>query len=286
MPYAYEILDVFTDTPLTGNPLAVVHDADGLEAPAMQTIAAEFNLSETVFLARSAAGHMADARIFTPRRELPFAGHPAIGTAVALAARHGTAEVAFAIPAGLVRARVEGGRAAFDAPQLPTVFAEGLPAEPVAAALGLEVAAVGFAAMRTCHVGVGPGFTIVPVDGPQRLDAIALDLAGWGGAFAAGFEAAFVVAPDGPGRFRARMFAPRDGIMEDPATGSAAVAFAGLWAASERPGEGVHRLAIVQGVEMGRRSEIGLEVEIAGGLLARVRLSGAAVRIAEGMLLV
>ena len=129
----------------------------------------------------------------------------------------------------------------------------------------------------------GPTFTMVPLSEPALLERLTLDRNGWVDAFAPPLSAAFCVARSGPQRFRARMFAPLQGIEEDPATGSAAVAFAALLAPL-MGGDGRHAVTIDQGVEMGRPSQIELELDIAGSSLTRVRLAGHAVRVADGSL--
>ncbi|WP_108658753.1 PhzF family phenazine biosynthesis protein [Acuticoccus kandeliae] len=291
MAYNYQILDVFTETALTGNPLAVVYDADGIDTARMQAIAAEFNLSETIFIKTPAdEKHDVSARIFTPKAELPFAGHPTVGAAVALARRGigRDGSIAIELPAGLVRAatKIDGdtGRAAFDAPLLPK--AGGVSIDPLAAAGALKIApdAIGFGNYAPTGAFSGPRFSVVPVREPAVLGGIAVDTSLWASAFADGWRAVYVVAPNGERRFQVRMFAPLGGIPEDPATGSAAVAFAALYVEAEKPGDGTHALTIVQGVEMGRPSNLYLGVEIEGGALKRVELSGEAVVIAEGKL--
>ncbi|MCF3932743.1 PhzF family phenazine biosynthesis protein [Acuticoccus sp. M5D2P5] len=291
MPYPYQILDVFTEAPLAGNPLAVVYDADGLDTEHMFRIAAEFNLSETIFIRAPAdPANDVSARIFTPKAELPFAGHPTVGAAVALARRGVGADgaIAMEVPAGLVRARVDGTdttRAAIDAPLLPK--AGGVKVDPMAAAaaLGLHADAIGFDDYAPTGAFSGPRFTVVPVKDATILGRIALHHSLWHTAFAQDWRAVYVVARRGDAAFQTRMFAPEMGVEEDPATGSAAVAFAAVFAEAERPADGAHAITITQGMEMGRPSELSLLVEIEGGKPARVELSGAAVVVAEGTLL-
>ena len=174
MPRRFVTLDVFTDTALTGNPLAVVLDAEGLDSAAMQAIAAEFNLSETVFvLPPEVPRHRARLRIFTPVSELPFAGHPTLGTAVLLALRDRRAgltdAVAFGLEAtlGTLACVVEPGEGRgtgrFKMPVLPEFLGDGPAAALVAAALGLEPAEIGFARHAPSRHGAGPSFLFVPV---------------------------------------------------------------------------------------------------------------------------
>ncbi|GBU18168.1 MULTISPECIES: PhzF family phenazine biosynthesis protein [Methylobacterium] len=285
-------LDVFTQTPYAGNPLAVVLDAQGLDGAAMQRIAREFNLSETVFVLPPAeTRHRARLRIFTPARELPFAGHPTVGAAVLLALEDARARKADAVAFGLeeeigtVSCVVEtgegGGRARFKLPVLPEYLGPGPEAAQIAPALGLEPADIGFGLHGTSRHAAGVPFTFVPVASVERLDAIRLDLG------ALGEEALYVYAfdPEGLGlRFQARMFAPRLGIPEDPATGSAAAAFAGVLMQFERLGEGDHDVTLRQGVAFGRPSEIDLQVTIRAGALDSAEIGGAAVVVSEGAL--
>ncbi|WP_420394141.1 PhzF family phenazine biosynthesis protein [Acuticoccus sp.] len=285
----YQILDVFTHRPLAGNPLAVVFEADELDAAAMQAIAGEFNLSETVFVKRPAdADNTAAARIFTPKAEMPFAGHPTLGTAVALARLRGLANVRLELKAGLAVCEVAPGPlglATVTAPRVPTLEDTPLDLAAVASALSLEPDDLA----TDWHAPVvgtsGPRFTLVPL---ASLDALARAAAAMGhwDAFPAGADGVFLAVRTGPNTLRARMFAPTHGVAEDPATGSAAVGLAALIARTDRLGEGRTEFAITQGVEMGRPSGIGLALTLAGGSLTAVDLSGTAVLVAEGRLLV
>lgn len=291
MPHPYQIWDVFTETPLAGNPLAVVFDAQDLAAERMQAIAREFNLSETIFVLPPAdPANTGAARIFTPFTELPFAGHPTVGGAVAVARRRGRGEagIALELPAGLARCTVTHtapAAAEVAAPRRPTLEPGTPDRAALAAALGLPEAAIGGGGLDPARACSGPNFTIVPVDTVDRLGAVRPDRAVWRAAFGDGWTMAYVIARGGAGDFQCRMFAPLDGIDEDPATGSAAVAFAALFARSGGAGEGTHRLTIAQGIEMGRPSSVRLTVEAAGGEAVRVRLAGRAVPVAEGTLL-
>jgi trans-2,3-dihydro-3-hydroxyanthranilate isomerase len=288
-------LDVFTDRRFAGNPLAVVLEPDGLDSTAMQAIAREFNLSETVFVFPPAdKAHRAKLRIFTPGRELPFAGHPTVGTAVLLARLDGdAASRAFIVEEeiGLVRCRVQpappdSGRATFDIPRLPAEAGTVPDSATLAAALSIPTADIGFADYTASRWSAGNPFTIVPVRG---LDAIARcrpDMARFGAAFGGdGFAAPFVVCRETaePGNtFHARMFAPGAGIAEDPATGSAAAAFAGYLAARGGYRDGEHAVRIEQGYEMGRPSLMELTLTVGGGKLTGAAIGGGAVVVSEG----
>lgn len=300
MPRRYAVLDVFTDEALTGNPLAVVLDAEGLDDARMQSIAREFNLSETVFvLPPRETRHRASLRIFTPARELPFAGHPTVGTAVLLALKgaDSTADAtAFGLEEkiGIVACMVEtrddrSGHASFRLPQLPVVDGEAPDEIATAWALGLDPASIGFDRHVTSRHSAGVPFCFVPV---ASLEAIgkakpagdAFDTAFGGGDRRA---VAFVYTREtvGAGRhFHARMFGQGVGMYEDPATGSAVAAFAGVLMQCEPMGDGEHAFVIEQGFEMGRPSLIELRLTIRRGALVSAEIGGGAVIVAEGEL--
>jgi trans-2,3-dihydro-3-hydroxyanthranilate isomerase len=293
MERRFATLDVFTDRPFTGNPLAVVIEADGLDTAAMAAIAREFNHPETVFILPVAdRTHRARLRIFTPSRELPFAGHPTVGTAVLLGLSDGGStarEIVLEEPIGLVRCVVEptignGGRARFTLPQMPAMVGAVDDAASVASALGLALEDLGFGKFRHhSKWTAGNVFAFVPV---ADLDAIArcrpdphaIDRA-FGGDSVYVFTAETAQSIHG---IRARMFATRLGIAEDPATGSAAAAFAGLLAASGTLGDGEHTIAIKQGYEMGRPSQIHLTLALADGKLVSASVGGEAVVVTRG----
>lgn len=296
MPRRFFTLDVFTNTPLVGNPLAVVVDAEGLDTERMQAIAKEFNLSETVFVSPPAdAGHRAALRIFTPKHELPFAGHPTVGTAVLLALldrkdEPGPVVLGLEEKVGVISCAVEvsgkgQGRARFRLPRLPEPWGEGLDPARAAAALGLEPRDIGFDRHRPSRYSGGVPYDLVPV---ASLDGLAR--AGvTGETFDAVFgdsthPAVYVYAREGDG-FRARMFFPTPSLAEDPATGSAAAAFAGALMQFEPLGDGKHDVPIRQGVEMGRPSEIALQLVIEKGALAAAEIGGGAVVISRGELM-
>ena len=295
MPRRYAVLDVFTAEPLAGNPLAVVLDAEGLDDPRMQAIAREFNLSETVFVRPPAAErHRAALRIFTPKHELPFAGHPTVGSAVLLAILDRGGEpgsVLFGLEevVGVVSCAVEvhgddRGRARFRLPRLPESWGEGLEPAQAAWGLGLDPTHIGLDRHRPSRHSAGVPYDLVPV---ASLDALARARVS-GESFDAVFgssthPSAYVYARDGDG-FRARMFFPAPGLTEDPATGSAVAALAGALMQFEPLGDGEHDIPVRQGVEMGRPSEIALQLVIAEGALASVEIGGGAVIVAEGSL--
>lgn len=283
----YQIWDVFTDRPFAGNPLAVVMGADGLRDAQMLRLAREFNLSETIFVqAPQDPRHTARVRIFFPTAEIPFAGHPTIGCAIALAAQGG--HLVLEEQAGLVPVRVwrDAGRARaeFAAPVLPHA-APGV-ADPalVAAALGLDAGDLGCRGHPAPALWQGgPAFLYVPLADLSLLARVRPLEPAWSALMAAGgVDSAWCYVPI-PGGYRARMFSPTAGIPEDPATGSAAAIFAAeLLAHGHLPASGEARFAVQQGVEMGRPSDIGLTVVTQGGKIAQVRVEGGAVKVAEG----
>ena len=294
MPRRYVTLDVFTKTRFAGNPLAVVRDSDGLDDAAMQAIAREFNLSETVFvLPPGGPSHRARLRIFTPARELPFAGHPTVGTAVLLGIDSGPGEHSFVLgeKVGPVRCTVTvedeaSGTASFDIPQLPTEA--GSPPDPaaIAQALGLAPSDVVLDGFAPTIYSAGVPMAFVPVSGLAAIRCCKPDAARIAAALGEGGPGAVFVfcreTVDPSFAFHARMFAPAFGIAEDPATGSAVAAFAGVLARFEPQIKGERSIAIEQGYEMGRPSQIGLALSVSGGRLQRATIAGAAVIVSSG----
>jgi trans-2,3-dihydro-3-hydroxyanthranilate isomerase len=300
MERRYAIWDVFTAKPLAGNPLAVVLDSGGLSSAEMQAIAREFNLSETVFvLPPRLPAHTAYIRIFTPLTELPFAGHPTAGTAIELAddrisgaAADCDALIVLEEGIGSVRVGVAGRRgqaphAEFDVPKLPEPAGAPARNDCIAAALGLAPQEIGFANHRPSQYDAGTPFTFVPV---RDLDTIARAqsvAAHWDEAFGATGGKAFLYCRETVrhhATFHARMFAPTAGVPEDPATGSAAAAFSAVIERFDQLPEGISDFTIEQGIEMGRPSEIKLEIEVAARHLKRVRIGGYACLVMRGKL--
>jgi trans-2,3-dihydro-3-hydroxyanthranilate isomerase len=301
MELAFHTLDVFTDTRFAGNPLAVVHGADALEPARMQRIAREFNLSETVFLLKAEnSAHSAKVRIFTPGTEVPFAGHPTVGTAVLLAelraagdGRDSDSLVVLEQRIGVVRigVRIRAGRASFaefDAPKLPESSGD-LPAtERLAGALGLIPSEIGFENHKPAIYTAGLAFAFVPVASLAALGRAMVNMQHWPHVFTGNVPpAAYLYTRETQhttSSFRARMFTPALGVPEDPATGSAAAALAGVIQRFDGLPDGTHRRVIEQGFEMGRPSLISLSLEIERGRLLTVRIGGHAVRVSEGRL--
>jgi trans-2,3-dihydro-3-hydroxyanthranilate isomerase len=298
LPRRFFTLDVFTDTPLAGNPLAVVLDADGLDDARMQAIAAEFNLSETVFIFDPKdSANSAAVRIFTPGRELPFAGHPTVGTAALLAHlrspdRLATQEVGILLEekVGDIACRVrrdQGGALAaeFDLPNPPYRLEVDPPsAGEIAAGLGLMAEDIGFDRHRPSVFSAGAPYLFIPVRSLAAIRRARPGALAWASKEG---PAAFLYTREvdrAGSAFHARMFAANWGVIEDPATGSAAAAFAGVALAFDGPDDGKHRLTIEQGFEMGRPSFIGLAFEVENGALSKVSIGGSAVVVSSGAL--
>jgi trans-2,3-dihydro-3-hydroxyanthranilate isomerase len=288
--YRFVTCDVFTDRRFGGNPLAVLPDARGLSGDEMQKIATEFNYSESTFvLPPQDPKHTAQVRIFTPVRELPFAGHPTVGTAFALAALGivpaAVRDIVFEEGVGPVPVRIDRDgsrvtRCTLTAAQLP----QQLPPAPARATLA-EMLSLAPADVLDGAEGWSCGlpFIVVPLahlDAMHRcrpagsviLRALADHPA----------KAVYPVTREADGVWRVRSFVPHAGVAEDPATGSAAAAFAGWVHARSPAGDGTLRLRLNQGVEMGRPSELALEIDRAGGQITAVRVGGASVMVSEG----
>ncbi len=258
--YRFVTVDVFTNRRFGGNPLAVFPEAAGLSDAQMQLLAREFNLSETTFvLPPRNPAHTAHVRIFGPKHELPFAGHPNVGTALVLGAAQGGDEMVFEEEAGLVRIALSGSQksrtATLQAP-VPLQLGQEVPAATVAACAGLVAADIGIGVHLPVIASVGLGFAIAQVS-PEALARAEPDTGAFRHAMeqhptrGAGF-ALLLYAQAGRGTVRARMFAPLAGIPEDPATGSATSALVALLLS--RSTEPKLALTVHQGVEMGRPS--------------------------------
>jgi len=292
MRYRYFICDVFTEKRFGGNPLAVLPDARGLTPEQMQRIAREFNFSESTFVLPPERGGTRRVRIFTPTKELPFAGHPNVGTAFVLATIGDVAggEVVFEEPAGPVPVAISrrNGR----------VFCE------LRAPESLSTGNAASAAQIAAAVSLSPSDVLSTTHAPQIAsaglpflfaalrDRAALERArGRGEGVDALVEAGlnpdvFVYVRDGAASdgfdVRARMFAPLDGVPEDPATGSANCALAGLLASHDPRTDGEIRYRIAQGVEMGRPSVLEARVAKTGGRVGEIRIGGDSVMVSEG----
>lgn len=292
-------LDVFTDSRFGGNPLAVVLGADELDDAQMQTIAREFNLSETVFIRTAVnSAHTAAIRIFTPLAELPFAGHPSVGTAVLLTELKPESSVSeqdsivtLEQQIGVVRVGVrvkpgDAGFAEFDAPMLPKDAGALPPVEKLAAGLGLIPSEIGFENHRARCFAVGPAFAMIPVSTREAIAKARVSPSNWGAAFdEQGIVGAYLYTRQclhTNSAFHTRMFAPGVGVAEDPATGAAAICLAGAMHHFDEFPDGTHKRTIEQGYEMGRPSKIFVTSVVRGGGLETVRIGGQAVRVADG----
>jgi trans-2,3-dihydro-3-hydroxyanthranilate isomerase len=295
MPHRFVIADVFTATPFGGNQLAVFPDARGLSDRAMQALAREFNFAESTFVLPPAdARHTRRVRIFTPKTELPFAGHPTVGTAAVLA-RLGLVEttgdpttVLLEEGVGLVpvEIRLESG-AAF-ARLIREAAIERPPVEPsrraAAAALSLPEGAI----LAVWSAGVGVPFCFVHLAETDAVDRAVLERGAWAAGFARSWAPhlfLFAGQLDAGSRLYARMFAPALGIEEDPATGSGGAALAGCLA-ERLPTDGTFAWTIDQGIAMGRPSRLEVSADRRGGRAVRVMVGGATVLVGEGSMTV
>jgi trans-2,3-dihydro-3-hydroxyanthranilate isomerase len=296
MKYRYYICDVFTDTRFGGNQLAVLPQADGLSTQQMQQIAREFNFSETTFVFQAKAGHTRHVRIFTPAREIPFAGHPNVGTAFVLASIGEFGEikssltVTFEEEAGLVSVTIdesEGKIASCEltAPQSLS-FGKTLPVQLVADAISIDAKDIVTKTHDPQVASVGLPFVMVELKDRSALERARVNTSG--------FEALVAqdVMPDvylytwsSDGfDIRARMFAPLSGVPEDPATGSANCALAGLLAHYNAQPNGSFSWRIAQGVEIGRPSTLVARAEKVDGVVQTTRIGGASILVSEGVI--
>ena len=277
----YTVADVFTDTPLQGNPVAVFTDASGLSAEVMQRAARELNLSETVFMFRSDGPHAhLRIRIFTPATELPFAGHPVLGAAFVVGRAMGSPVVRLETGLGVVPVTLTrpdaGGEPVYGEMEQPIPTVEEF-------ALGQELlAALGIAGDRDGLLPIeayrnGPVHVYVEMPSEEAVAGLAPDI----GAIARlGVYGINCFAASGE-RVKTRMFGPSLGVAEDPATGSAAGPLVVHLARHGRVAFGTE-IEIVQGVEIGRRSVLRARVDGAPDAIERVAVGGSAVIVARG----
>jgi trans-2,3-dihydro-3-hydroxyanthranilate isomerase len=301
MPVAdFVTVDVFTDQRFFGNPLAVITDARGLSGDEMQAIATEFGYSETTFvLPPDNPKNTARVRIFTPTTEVPFAGHPNVGTAFVLGNRPDLfgkipgdtlrfEEIAGLVEIDLIR---EGDAVVGATIRAPRPLELGTEIEPavIAACASIDVEHIVTHNHAPVFASVGLPFAFAELDGLPALSAARPDLTS--------FHRAAEISPSDQMEFslflyvrdaedaqqiRARMFAPLDNVPEDPATGSASAALGALLATLAPESDTNIRMTVEQGVEMGRRSMIGLDVVKRQGLVTDVRISGRCVAVMSG----
>lgn len=290
--YEYQLWDVFTEKPLAGNQLAVFPDAEGLSTDQMQAIAREMNLSETTFILRRdravEQGRGVRVRIFTTQEELPFAGHPTLGTATAIRQTlpgYANAErIVLDLNAGQIavafpKSGTQGTAVFGEMTQLDPVFGSTHEAAKIAPLLGLRTEDIAEPAPQT--VSTGMGFCITVLRSLDALTRLKVDMAA-SAEYAKSTDAKFfyVLAPDRDGTWRARMQFYNG---EDPATGSAAgcaisyLVKHGLCA----PGAKVH---LRQGIEMKRPSDLFLSANVVDGRVCEIRVGGSTVPVAKGRL--
>jgi trans-2,3-dihydro-3-hydroxyanthranilate isomerase len=300
----FQTVDVFTESPFTGNPLAVITDARSLTSEEMQQIAREFNYSETTFvLPPEDPEHTARVRIFDPANELPFAGHPNVGTGFVIA-RAGEVlgkpvnqnELTFEEITGLVKltpvmvdGEIRGTRF-----RVPGAFEslETIDPEHVAACIGLTVASIVTTDHSPLRASVGLPFAFAELDSLESLAAASPDTSGFNRAnhtYPSDIDMfalfVYVRTSSEPLTLRARMFAPLSNVPEDPATGSASAAIGALLVSLESTADVNRSIVIDQGVEMGRASRINIEVMKSAGAITNVFVSGNCAFVSHGVLI-
>lgn len=299
--HRFVTLDVFTSSAFGGNQLAVFPDASGIPEDALIRITREFNFAEVTFCYPPAnAAHTKRVRIFTPAREIPFAGHPTVGTAIALvdlglAGAHGGGSMKLVLEEGVgpipVTVRRKAGAPAFA--QFSTAkLAETGPAAPdpraLAAVLSITAGDILTAPTAPENVSCGLPFLLVPLRSVDAVSRSRVQMDAWEATLKSAWAPdIFLFAKDpagGDAHYHARMFGPGVNVPEDPATGSANACLAGYLAARAVQTDGTLRWTVDQGVEMGRPSRIEIEADKSGGAVTAIRVGGSAVMITEGSL--
>lgn len=296
MKYRYYTCDVFTETRFGGNPLAVLPSADGLSDHQMQQIAREFNFSETAFVFPPQAGHTRSVRIFTPAREVPFAGHPNVGTAFVLASTgefgeiRSSLSVTFEEKAGLVpiTIREEQGRVVsceLAAPQ-PLSLGKSIPVDLLASTVSLATKDVVTETHQPQIASVGLPFLMTELRDRAALERARVNSTGVEAILRQDIRPSIYLYTRATDGFdiRARMFAPLSGVPEDPATGSASCAVGGLLAHHSGQVSGRFSYRIAQGVEMGRPSVLLVRAEKTDGRVQATWVGGACVLVSEGLI--
>jgi trans-2,3-dihydro-3-hydroxyanthranilate isomerase len=299
MKYRYYTCDVFTQARFGGNPLAVLPNADGLSERQMQQIAREFNYSETAFVFPPEAGHTRRVRIFTPVRELPFAGHPNVGTAFVLATVgelgdiHSLSLVTFEEQAGLVPISIHECKGEIiscelQAPQ-PLSFGKTICAQLIASAVSLTEEDVLTDAHEPQVASVGLPYVLAELQDRSALERCRVSIVGFSdivGVLNEGARASLYlyIRTTGDMDIRARMFAPLSGVLEDAATGSATCAVVGLLAHLDAQVSGEFTYRLVQGVEMGRPSALLGRAEKKDGAIKATWVGGSCVMVSEGFI--
>lgn len=293
--FHYVSLDVFTDRLFGGNQLAVFPDARDIPEASLQAITREFNWSETTFCyPPSNPAHAARVRIFTPGAEVPFAGHPTVGTAIALHAARpdAPATASLVLEEGVgpvpVTVRLDGGApfAQFAVAKLPELGPPVPTRTRLAEILSLEPEDIVGGNHAPQAVSCGLPFLIVGVKSVKALGQVRIRLERWEETLRRAWAPdLFVYAADAEGgalHYRARCFVPSMSVPEDPATGSANACFAGFLAARAAERDGTLRWTVDQGVEMGRPSRLEIEADKANGQVSAIRVGGRAVFVMKG----
>jgi trans-2,3-dihydro-3-hydroxyanthranilate isomerase len=296
MKYRYYICDVFTETRFGGNPLAVLPKADGLSDHQMQQIAREFNFSESAFVFPAKTGKTRHVRIFTPAAEIPFAGHPNVGTAFVLGATgefgqiNSPLTVTFEEEAGVVSVaiRAEQGKVVsceVAAPQ-SLFLGKTVPEELVASAVSLDREDIVTHTHHPQMCSVGLPFVFTELRDRAALERARINMSGFDTLRDLGVNPQLHLYTRVSAGFdiRARMFAPLSGVAEDPATGSASCALAGLLAHYQEERGGGFSWRIAQGVEMGRPSTLVARAKKADGTVQATWVGGSCVMVSEGFI--
>lgn len=302
MRVPFHTVDVFTRRAFSGNPLAVIPDASGLTGAQMQRIAREFNYSESTFVSSSPEGSSADrrVRIFTPISEIPFAGHPTIGTACVLALRReieaetGGSRVVFEEGAGPVPVQVRTDAdgqlwAQLTAPQKYQEQSVDLDVEALAQCIGLERSDLRVDTGEPVSISCGLPFLLVRIRSLAAIRRAHLRADLWQRHLASYEQARdlYLYCDEAEGedvQGHVRLFAPGEGVAEDPATGSAATALAGYLGSRREERDGTFRWVIEQGLEIGRPSRLEVEAERREGAVTALRCAGHCVPVSEGAL--
>jgi trans-2,3-dihydro-3-hydroxyanthranilate isomerase len=300
MKYQFYTCDVFTEERFGGNQLAVLPKASGLSDRQMQQITREFNYSETAFVFPAEAGQTRKVRIFTPAQEIPFAGHPNVGTAFVLGTIGELGElrasqlVTFEEKAGLVPIQIKTANGKVSSCELtapaPLSLGEKVPVELVASAVSLNEQDIATQAHPPQLVSVGLPFVITELRDRAALERVKINTAGFekvrdhldGEAVRASIY--LYTRAAGEVDLRARMLAPLSGVPEDPATGSATCAVVGLVAQLDEKPTTSLKLRIAQGVEMSRPSLLSARAEKVDGTVRSTHVGGACVLVSEGMI--
>lgn len=292
MEFAYNICDVFTRQRFGGNPLAVLTDAQGLNTQQMQQIAREFNFSETTFVLPPEQSQTRKVRIFTPTTEVPFAGHPNIGTAFVLASQGEILEqMVFEEAAGLVPITLTptdvGLKCELKAPQ-PVSLGQTLAVADVARALSLGTDDINTQTHPPQLASVGLPFIVVELNDLTSLQRAKVNSEGFEALSQMGFTPDIHLYVHSQDEFdlHTRMFAPLDGVPEDPATGSANCALAGLLAHYSSKSTAEFNWQIAQGVEMGRPSQLFARALKQDGAVTATWIAGHCIMVAEGFITV